>query len=68
MNRDLRINLIKLNQLLTTVEVEEMKRKITETEDFERIISWEQDPSTTVLDDSQRVEETDGEQLNRNRG
>ena len=37
-----------------------------ETDHLERNISLEQDPNTTVSDDSQSVEETDVEQLNRN--
>ena len=60
------IKLVQQNQWLMTVQIEEMKRKIMETDHFERNISWEQDPNITGSDDSQRVEETDGKQLNRN--
>ena len=45
------IKLVKQNQWLTTVNIEEMKRKIMETDHFERNISLEQDPNTTGSDD-----------------
>ena len=43
-----------------------MKKKITENDHFKIKLGQEQDLKTTVLDDSQSVEKTDGEQFNRN--